>query len=104
MALPYVTNATYSKSGAVASAGRAQAAVALLWTCAIAAALVRMRLTSFRATIAALGAAAAVTLIAGLRFRARAGGVTGDFLGAAQQVAECAIVVALVIARDGAVR
>ncbi len=48
-----------------------------------------------------LVAAAAAATICGLRFRARAGGLTGDFLGAAQQIAECAALLALALVRGG---
>ncbi|WP_233562420.1 adenosylcobinamide-GDP ribazoletransferase [Sorangium cellulosum] len=48
-----------------------------------------------------VGAAASASAICGLRFRARAGGITGDFLGATQQIAECAALLALAIARGG---
>jgi len=41
-----------------------------------------------------LTAMALTTLVCGQRFHARAGGITGDFLGAAEQVGECAILVA----------
>ncbi len=44
---------------------------------------------------AMLGALAAVTVISGARFRARAGGVTGDFLGAAEQLGEIAALAVL---------
>jgi adenosylcobinamide-GDP ribazoletransferase len=41
-----------------------------------------------RALVAAFAAAAAVTLLAGMYFKQRIGGYTGDCLGAAQQMAE----------------
>jgi adenosylcobinamide-GDP ribazoletransferase len=41
----------------------------------------------------------AVCVVCGWRFRARLGGITGDFLGATQQVTECALLLALVLIR-----
>ncbi len=43
-------------------------------------------------------AAAVATALCGWRFRARAGGVTGDFLGAAEQVNEIVILLAVLAA------
>jgi cobalamin synthase len=48
-----------------------------------------------RALAAALLVVALVTAGAGWLFRRRAGGVTGDFLGAAEQANEAAILVTL---------
>ncbi|MDE3262206.1 MAG: adenosylcobinamide-GDP ribazoletransferase, partial [Acidobacteriota bacterium] len=45
--------------------------------------------------LAAFGAMALATALSGLRFRARAGGVTGDFLGATEQVNEIVILAAV---------
>ncbi len=96
--LPYVTDSAASKSGAVATAGMAQASVALLSSLAIAGGVLGAHRLSSAEIGFALGAAAMTTALAGLRFRARAGGVTGDFLGAAQQLADCAILVTLALA------
>jgi len=52
--------------------------------------------------LVALGGAVAMGLLCGARFRARAGGITGDFLGAAEQVSECAMLLAFALLRGGA--
>jgi adenosylcobinamide-GDP ribazoletransferase len=49
------------------------------------------------AAAAALVVAALVGLGCGWRFRARAGGITGDFLGATQQVVECALLLSFAL-------
>jgi adenosylcobinamide-GDP ribazoletransferase len=100
-ALPYVTESASSKSGAVATAGGAQASVAVVLALAVAAGLAAHRSLSPTELIASLAAASLATAIAGMRFRARAGGVTGDFLGAAQQLADCAILLTLAVVRGG---
>jgi adenosylcobinamide-GDP ribazoletransferase len=47
-----------------------------------------------RALVAGAAAAAAATLLAGIYFKSRIGGYTGDCLGAAQQVAELSLLLA----------
>ncbi|MFW6050832.1 MAG: adenosylcobinamide-GDP ribazoletransferase [Myxococcota bacterium] len=42
-----------------------------------------------------VGALVATALLCGWRFRARAGGITGDFLGATEQLAECNLLLVL---------
>jgi len=87
--LPYVSGAA-AKSRHVARAGVAQAAVATAWLllasgCAAASGVVSA------ARLAALGAALAVVVAAsGWRYVRRAGGITGDFLGATEQLCELA--------------
>jgi adenosylcobinamide-GDP ribazoletransferase len=52
-------------------------------------------------SLAAAATAAAVSVgvaaLCGWRFHVRAGGVTGDFLGATQQVGECALLLSLAL-------
>jgi adenosylcobinamide-GDP ribazoletransferase len=43
----------------------------------------------------AVGLSAVVAVLCGWRFRARAGGITGDFLGATQQLTDATILVVL---------
>ncbi|MCY3598472.1 MAG: adenosylcobinamide-GDP ribazoletransferase [Gemmatimonadetes bacterium] len=94
VALPYA-NAAAAKSGHVTRAGVAQAAVATAVGVAGAAAVVAAGAIGATGVLAAFAAMALVTALCGWRFRARAGGVTGDFLGAAEQVNEIAILVAV---------
>ena len=93
-ALPYAS-ATAAKSGHVARAGAAQAVVATAVGVAGAATVVATGAIGAPAALAAFAAMALATALCGLRFRARAGGVTGDFLGATEQVNEIAILVAV---------
>lgn len=93
--LPYVTPEAVARSRAVARAGRWEAVIATAWGVAVLAAAV----TTTRLTAATAGIML-VTLIAstwylGWRFLRRAGGITGDFAGAVQQVSEILILVVL---------
>lgn len=91
VALPYAS-AKAAKSGHVARAGAAQAAVATVVGVAGAGAMaVVPGAIGATGVFAAFAAMALATVLCGLRFRARAGGVTGDFLGATEQVNEIAI-------------
>ena len=86
-ALPYVSGSA-SKSRSVVSGSWLQAGLATVWpvgllTAAIATGAVGV---SGAAWLLAISAAAAV--VCGWYFWARVGGVTGDFLGATQQVVE----------------
>jgi adenosylcobinamide-GDP ribazoletransferase len=93
-ALPYVTGAE-ARSRPVARGGPLQAAVAT--------ALAALVLGAGRALLSpvALLAMVAVSLggamLCGWRFHVRAGGITGDFLGATQQVCAAALLLALVL-------
>lgn len=87
-ALPYVTADGEAKSRLVTRAGLAQAALATLWpTLLIVGAVRHGALTEGRA-IALAVAAVAIAALCAWRFRVRAGGLTGDFLGATEQVGE----------------
>ena len=88
-ALPYVTPGA-SKSGDVTRAGAAQAATGTVWPILIAGALGWTRHLEPWRIGALLVATAAVTAIAGWRYKKRAGGITGDFLGATEQLCELA--------------
>lgn len=96
--LPYVSAAERSKSGPHTRVGAAQVSVAALWCIAILAVLFSRGLT-FGEGAAAVLITALCGVFLGARFSARAGGVTGDFLGASQQVTECACLVLLALLR-----
>ena len=91
---PYVSGAQ-GKGSAVVQAGILQAVVATGWVIAVALTLDHMDLVDGMASAVALGAVAAVTLLLGRWFRARVGGVTGDFLGATEQTSEVVILLTL---------
>lgn len=94
LALPYVSGEA-SKSRDVIRAGPWQAALATAWPLALAVVLVaRGALEPVRAC-AAFAAAVVITLYTGWRYARRVGGVTGDFLGATEQLGEIAILLVL---------
>lgn len=101
LALPYVTSDAASRSRLVARAALPQALLASLWPALALLVAHHLRVVSAAEAAAMLAGVAAITGLCGLRFRARAGGVTGDFLGAAQQLADCAGLLALALVRGG---
>jgi adenosylcobinamide-GDP ribazoletransferase len=94
VALPYVTPEA-AKSRTLARPGPRQAAVASAWFLLVAVVVVAARLASIPRIAAVVAVLAAVTLFSGWRYRARAGGVTGDFLGATEQLGEIGALAAL---------
>jgi adenosylcobinamide-GDP ribazoletransferase len=88
--LPYVSGPD-AKSKAVVSAPWASLALGAFWTAAVLTLSVYLRWLSPRGSGALILASAAATALCGARFKARAGGITGDFLGATQQVVECVV-------------
>lgn len=97
--LPYVTAAADAKSRAVARAGTGQAIVATLWPLLLLLAAVATTSLSARAAALVVASVCVTGTWCGYRFKARTGGVTGDFLGAAQQLCECAALLALAAAQ-----
>jgi adenosylcobinamide-GDP ribazoletransferase len=93
-ALPYVTEPDGARSRDLTRAGLAQSAIATAWLGALLVALSASKQLDVRGAVIALGAAAASVLICGWRFRARTGGITGDFLGATQQISEVVLLLA----------
>ena len=93
-ALPYATPQG-SRSRDVVRGRAPQAVVATAWlalasaACVLWAGLAPARLGAMIAVVAA------VTVVSGARYQARAGGITGDFLGAAEQLGEVAALAAL---------
>jgi adenosylcobinamide-GDP ribazoletransferase len=92
--LPYVSPSR-GKGHAVVRAGYVQAVVATAWALAAALALAHSGVVDMGSSGAALASAAGLTLLAGRWFRARAGGITGDFLGATEQACEVTILLVL---------
>jgi adenosylcobinamide-GDP ribazoletransferase len=85
--LPYATP-DGAKSRHVASAGPTQALVASTWPLLVGGALVGSRYLEPWRVGAAFVATGAVAILTGWRFKKRVGGLTGDFLGATEQLAE----------------
>jgi adenosylcobinamide-GDP ribazoletransferase len=95
LAMPYISAPETAKSRPIARTGIWQATVATAWlggACALALFLGVASPLRLAALIVALAATAALT---GYRYARRLGGVTGDFLGATEQLAEIAALAAL---------
>ena len=88
--MPYATSSETAKSRDVTRAGLLQASVATGWALLVAVPLAVVG-HSISRTVAAFVMCAVVTVVTGLRYRARVGGITGDFLGATEQLCELAI-------------
>jgi adenosylcobinamide-GDP ribazoletransferase len=97
--LPYVTPAEDARSKPVALARRAQVVLATCTSIVIAAVAWKVGAVSPRELVNVTVATMVTPVICGWRFVVRAGGVTGDFLGATQQVGECALLLAVALAR-----
>ena len=94
-ALPYVSPDGAAKSHGVARGGPVQAVVATLWgVLAVSVAETDHVLDRARSGVLAL-TLLVVAGVTGARYRARAGGVTGDLLGATEQLGEVATLAAL---------
>lgn len=96
LALPYATPPSASRSRDVVVARPVQAWVATSWFVLVCALEVQARLLSPMRAVAVAGVMAAVTLVSGWRYARRLGGITGDFLGATEQLCEIGAYAALV--------
>lgn len=96
--IPYVTSRDTSKSRPVIRTGRGQAVFATVLALAVAAYFVASGWISPGAAGGGIALLAVVGLLAGRYFVRRAGGITGDFLGATEQVNEVALLVGLLFA------
>jgi adenosylcobinamide-GDP ribazoletransferase len=90
VALPYVTPARDAKSERFVHAGWRQALVASFWFLVAAAGAVSQGWTTLTQAGLAATAVAAISVISGFRYYRRVGGITGDFLGATEQLGEMA--------------
>jgi adenosylcobinamide-GDP ribazoletransferase len=93
--LPYVTPTETARSSDVVRGRRAPAAVATCLAVAVCAALWFIHAVSLFQVGGVFSASLVVTGFCGWRFFARAGGITGDFLGATQQITEVVLLVLL---------
>ena len=90
VALPYATRPDAARSRDVVGARWPQALVATTWFVILAAALAGARLVTPARLAAIVAALVVVTLITAWRYARRLGGITGDFLGATEQLCELA--------------
>jgi len=99
--IPYVTQDDVAKSKLVTRAGLGQAWLATAWCGAGLGLGLLVGVVSVGEIAAGLLAVTAVTLWLGWRFVRRVGGLTGDFLGAAEQSAEVAFLLGVALVRGG---
>ena len=93
--VPYVTSSDTSKSRPVVRTGWIHAAVATAFALGLGASFVATGSLSVRAAAWGVGAVTFVALAASRYFISRAGGITGDFLGATEQVNEITLLIVL---------
>lgn len=98
VALPYATSDAHSKSRQMTRAGLAQGALAWLFPAAALLAAVHAGHLAAPHALTLVAAALTVTVWLGWRFVRRVGGVTGDFLGATQQLCSLTIQLAWIFA------
>lgn len=93
--LPYVTDDKTAKSRGVLQGGYAQAAVAALWAAVLLGGSFAVRLLTLPSIGGLVIAMILVGTVTGWRYSRRAGGITGDFLGATEQLGELAALAVL---------
>jgi adenosylcobinamide-GDP ribazoletransferase len=93
--LPYASRPSVAKSAIFADIAPPQVSLATLTSVAIAALLVACHVTSFLRVAALFGAVAVAVASTARIYQRRLGGITGDFLGATEQVSELAAYAAL---------
>jgi len=86
-----------AKSSAVVRAGAAQVAVASGWIALLFGAAAVTGFLDWRLLVGLLAVAGLTAVACGIRFMRRAGGLTGDFLGATEQVVECTLLLTLAL-------
>jgi adenosylcobinamide-GDP ribazoletransferase len=95
-ALPYVTSDAASKSRDAARGGLPQAIVATVWGAVALGGAVTFGSLSMAQIAPTCAATVVVAAVTGFRYWRRLGGITGDFLGATEQLAEIAVLAVLV--------
>jgi adenosylcobinamide-GDP ribazoletransferase len=97
--MPYAQADAVSKSKQVTRASWPQLLVAGLLTVAVGTFAVKGLGLNRTGVAAGVLVAGGLTALLGLKFKARAGGITGDFLGATQQLCECALLLGVCLWR-----
>lgn len=93
--LPYVSPSETARSEKAVTRNAGQAVVATLFAAMATAGLVLDQDLPLRGVLTAMTVALVLAVVCGWRFHVRAGGITGDFLGATQQLTDAAILVTL---------
>jgi len=94
-ALPYVTPGDSAQSSKLVTGNMVHALLASVFATIAVCMLVVGNLLPVQAILMSLVLSVVVAVLCGWRFHARAGGITGDFLGATQQLTDAAILVLL---------
>jgi adenosylcobinamide-GDP ribazoletransferase len=94
-ALPYATPGESARSAQLMGVKMSHAVIASTFATLAAALLVLGKLLPAQAVLMSLVLAVIVAVVCGWRFHVRAGGITGDFLGATQQLTDASILVVL---------
>lgn len=89
-AMPYVTDQKHQKSGDLSRAGWVQALISVLWLALGLGLALGFGTLSLARAGALLLTLIGITALTGYRYKRRMGGVTGDFLGATEQLGEIA--------------
>jgi adenosylcobinamide-GDP ribazoletransferase len=95
VALPYATPAAGARSAQLMGVTVIHAVIASTFAALAGGLLVLGKLLPAQGVLLSLVLAVMVAVLCGWRFHARAGGITGDFLGATQQLTDAAILVVL---------
>ena len=93
-----------AKSSSIARAGGSQVAVASGWVALLFGGAVAGKFLDWGVLAGLVAVATLTAVICGIRFVRRAGGLTGDFLGATEQALECTLLLTLVLWRGGDLR
>jgi adenosylcobinamide-GDP ribazoletransferase len=93
--VPYVTPSDASRSEKTIRGHASRAVIATAFAALAVAGLVVREYLSLRGVLVGTSVSLVVAIVCGWRFHLRAGGITGDFLGATQQLTDAAILVAL---------
>ena len=96
--MPYVTDEAHARSRPIVRAGVPQALVASAHGAALLVAGLTLVPNAAFGLVVAFSTIVPVSAFAAWRFHARAGGITGDFLGAQEQCGEVAVLLALALA------
>ncbi|MCP3986095.1 MAG: adenosylcobinamide-GDP ribazoletransferase [bacterium] len=99
--LPYITPPEHARSSDMVRGGSAQAWLATWIGAGLLGACLLLTSVSLRATLGIVASLICLGFLSAWRYRVRAGGVCGDFLGATQQLCQAAVLIVLVL--DGGV-